>query len=111
MSRSPDVDETAWRADVERELGLTIADWPGYRDVWLDMCDDDDDSFGTFVAVSLDNGDSIDSICTNVRHACPDKLAKIEDMRDFSAEVDEACALPASERTQEQADIAEFMGC
>jgi hypothetical protein len=72
------VDEEAWRADVEAELGAPVADWAMYRDVWTDVCDDDEDAFALFVAVGLDQGESLDQMRTNIKHACPDRLVEVE---------------------------------
>jgi hypothetical protein len=106
-----EVDETKWRADVERESGSPVADWVQYRDVWLDVCDDEEDAFSAFAAVALDGGDSWDSLRMNVSNACPDRLAELEELRSDLASVGDACDTPASERTEDQALMAEAMGC
>lgn len=67
------VDEVGWRTDVEAVIGQPIADWPAYRDVWLDVCDDDDAGFGSFMAVSLDGGDTPEFLRANVRGGCPER--------------------------------------
>lgn len=107
----PDVNETQWQADVERDIGHPIDDWVQYRDVWLDVCDEDEDGFGLFMAVSLDNGSTADQLRTNVRHACPDRLADLEDALHAGDDVDQACDTPPAERTDDQEMLAEAMGC
>jgi hypothetical protein len=106
-----EVDEDKWRADIEREVGAPVADWPAFRDIWLDICDDDEDQFSTYAAVALDGGDTWDSLRTNVSNACPDRLDELEELRSDLGGVQEACDTPASERTEEQALMAEAMGC
>jgi hypothetical protein len=106
-----EVDEDQWRADIERELGAPVADWPAFRDIWLDICDDDEDQFSAYAAVALDGGDTWDSLRTNVSNACPDRLEELEELRSDLGGVQDACDTPASERTQEQARMAEAMGC
>lgn len=73
------VDEDAWRADVEAEQGGPLTDWATYRDVWTEVCDKDEQAFALFVAVGLDQGETLDHIRLNVRHACPDRLVEVED--------------------------------
>lgn len=106
-----DIDEDKWRADVERDTGSPVADWEKYRDVWLDVCDDDEDGFSTYMAVALDGGDSWDSLRTNVANACPDRLGELEELRSDLGSVQDACDTPAAERTEDQALMAEAMGC
>lgn len=47
--RGHDVDEVAWRADVERQLRHPIGDWASYRNLWLEECEKDDDELELFV--------------------------------------------------------------
>lgn len=51
----------------------------------------------------------------NMRFVCPDQAHKVDDAlkqgQDASAAVDEACALPESQRTEEQSQLAEAMAC
>src|SRR5688572_14345888 len=83
-----DVDEVEWQQDVEQELGQPVSDWPAYRDVWVDTCEEDDGVFDLFVAGIMDEGTSVDVIRTNVRHACPDRLEQVEETLDGVEEVD-----------------------
>jgi hypothetical protein len=106
-----EVDEDQWRADIERELGAPVADWPAFRDIWLDICDDNADQFSAYAAVALDGGDSWDSLRTNVSNACPDRLEELEELRSDLGSVQDACDTAASERTESEARMAEAMGC
>jgi hypothetical protein len=106
-----EIDDDQWRTDIERELGAPIDDWKQFRDVWVDVCDDSEDGFEAFAAVALDGGDSWDSLRTNVSNACPDRLEELEELRSDLASVGDACDTPASDRTEDQALMAEAMGC
>ncbi len=108
---SADVDERAWRSDIEAELGSPIGKWEQFRDVWIDVCDENDEGFRSFIAVALDGGDSVDSLRTNVRHACPDRLEELEALRSDLASIRNVCEVPVDERTEDQDLIAEAMGC
>lgn len=105
------VDEEAWRADVESDIGHSISDWPTYRDAWVDNCGAGDSEFGLFVAASMDAGTSEGEARTNIRHACPDRLETLEDALAGMGDARSACDVAVSDRTEEQARLAEAMGC
>ena len=106
-----DVDEAAWRDSVEQQIGHPVEDWPTYRDVWLRECDEDTDAFQVFVATGLDAGTDADMIRSNVRYACPNRLQDVEDVLANGREMDAVCAKSPAERTDDEAMLAEAMGC
>ena len=107
-----DIDEQAWRADVERaQQGQEVADWPAYQDVWMDTCAADDKEFKYTIAAFADGGDSDEVSRMNIRHACPDRLSTFEDYRDDIGNVQDACDTPPLERTASESRMAEAMDC
>jgi hypothetical protein len=105
------IDDQAWRADVEQEIGHPVSDWPSYREVWIEVCKEDEDGFAIFLAVGLDEGSTLDQMCTNVQHVCPDRLDEVEQLRSDLGDVDTACETSPEARTDEQDQLAEAMGC
>lgn len=106
-----DVDEDAWRADVEEEQGQAVGDWPTYRDVWVRTCEGSETGFGLFIATALDGGYTLDSLRLNVRHACPDRLDELEETQAGIDDTRQACDVTPADRTDEQARLAEALGC
>lgn len=109
FSTGHQVDEDAWRAELEAQ-GVTFSDWPQYRDVWLDNCEDDDSDLQLFLAVALDEGTDPEEIRASIQHACPDRLVLFEEMQGPS-DVDVACDTPPDQRTEEEQRLAEAMRC
>lgn len=78
------VNERAWRAADERVIGHAMVDWPKYKRVVLDWCDDDDNGFNLLVAMEMDdpatgNVQSEKALLrTDVRYACPDRSDDLE---------------------------------
>lgn len=110
-----EVDEQAWKADLEAQ-GRTVEHWAKFRELWVnDLCKKSNEELTSFVAVSLDHGDSPELLRTNVRYACPDRTenlrAAFSDLQDAHTDVKQACSLPESARTEKQSQIAEAMGC
>lgn len=111
LSSCNSVDEDTWRAEVEAETGSEIADWDAYSEVWTEACDKDEDELALFIAVGLDQGESLDLMRTNIKNACPDRLEEVERTRSDINGVEQACDTPVAERTEEQSLMAEAMGC
>lgn len=111
------IDDAAWRAEVETDLGFPVANWEKYRKVWVSICEDHDnpDDWAMMAAVWTDKGDSVSTIELNLRHACPDVIedfrAGVEQLRDTTARVDEICATDPDLRTEDDQLLAEAVGC
>lgn len=112
--KSPTVDRAAWGRDLAA-IGVTVSDWDKLEKTTRDLCDDNEDELQMFVAVAKDSGTSMKTIETNLRNVCPDRVADFEaavtKMGQTAGEVDQACRTPAEQRTQQQQDLAEAMGC
>lgn len=112
--KSPTVDRAAWGRDLAA-IGVTVSDWDKLEKTTRDVCDDDQDALAMFVAVAKDSGTSMQTIETNVRNVCPDRVqdfeAAVTQMGQTAGEVDQACQTPAEQRTQRQQDLASAMGC
>lgn len=70
------VDEDAWRAAREAQLGHDFKDWPTYRDIWLDRCGKED--LDIDIALLLDDGRTVDEIRTDLTYACPARVADLD---------------------------------
>lgn len=84
------------------------------RAAWAkDLAAQDDPS--TFLAVFTDGGTSLKQIETDYRNACPDRMdrfqAGVKSLAEAKGSADLACNTAADKRTQDQADLAEAMGC
>lgn len=104
------VDEDAWRADLERD-GVLVADWSSYAEVWAEQCGADDDELELFVAVGLDSGSTRDEFRTNIRHACPDRLEDLEALFADLDLFDDICDRDPAELTDDEQLMAEASGC
>lgn len=84
------IDEKAWRSADEAILGQPIADWPKYKSVVLDICDDDETQFGMDIAVQLDNATSADMtkalLRSDIKYACPKRSDDLEKTFRFLAD-------------------------
>lgn len=111
-SSAHQIDRAAWAKDLAAQ-GVTINDWNKYEKAALSMCAQDDPS--TFLAVFTDGGTSLKQIETDYRNACPDRMdrfqAGVKSLAEAKGSADLACNTAADKRTQDQADLAEAMGC
>ena len=110
-----EIDRAGWERDL-KAAGVTVTDWDKLERTVLDLCDDDEETLQAFVAVSLKSGTpSMGQMRINFRHACPDQVQQLDDaiaeVGRASGEVDQACRLPASERSERQQQLAEAMNC
>jgi len=108
-----DIDRDAWRVDLVQLDGTTTEpDLDTLERVTRDMCDDTISDLA--LGLSLE-GARPDVIRINMRYVCPDRVGNVdkalEQIQDASSNVDEACALPESQRTEEQSMLAEAMSC
>ncbi|MEJ7832634.1 MAG: hypothetical protein WKF79_06950 [Nocardioides sp.] len=79
FSGEHEVDEAAWEASLEEDLGYQAEDFPALRDTFVDdICKEDETDFGYFVAWT-DGKQSPDWLRTNIRYACPDRLPELEE--------------------------------
>ena len=69
-------DEAAHRRVAEAAFRVTDADWPAYRDFWLDICGSDKD-LAVVGLTMLDLGLDISELALNVTYACPDRLDEL----------------------------------
>ena len=77
-SAGPGYDEDAHRAALT-QLFNEPADWDAYRDANDNMCALDDQAFGYYVAMSLDDG-SADRTRLDVEFGCPLRLDEFWDV-------------------------------
>lgn len=107
------IDRAAWGADLS-SAGMTVKDWSKLEAVTKQLCDDDQNVLEFFIAGEKDAGRSLKSTELGFKYVSPDKMQKFEDavagVARGSGEVDQACNTPASERTEQQALLAEAMG-
>lgn len=109
---SEPIDVERWKSELAAQ-GVTPPDWGRFQQVITDSCDND--VTGLNVAFEIDGGIPLAVQEINWRNGCPDRLDDFEDaVREFhesKGAVDLACDTPASERSQEQRNLAEAMGC
>lgn len=107
------VDEDEWKSDLA-SIDVEPDDWEAYKTVWVDeFCEASTSQLG--LTTTLNGAPSEEEFEVSIRHACPDRLADVKDafssVDDAVSDVDEACGTPAAERTEDQAQLAEAMGC
>ncbi len=103
-------EDRSFRAAAEQEAGAPIADWPAYLEIGRDVCADDEETFALDVATFADQG-ALGQLKLRVRHLCPDRAREIADAPEDVETVQEACDVPAADRTSAQRDLAEAKGC
>lgn len=108
-----EIDRQGWQASLKSQ-GVNVTDWEMWERTALDVCGDDDPSM--FLASVLDRRDvPLAAIEINYRYACPDRMPRFTEalakVRGASDEVRRACAIPKSQRTEREANLAEAMGC
>jgi hypothetical protein len=111
-----DVDQAAWKSQL-RATGHTNANMAKLTDLYVnDLCKEDADKLALFLATVADGGDlDMDLERLNFKYACPGRLDTLDDaakkMQDSGHAVDDACSTPAGQRTEDQSELAEAMGC
>lgn len=65
-------DEQAHQRVIEAAYGDDyVKDWPKYRDVWLDVCEEE--NLALNAAVFTDGGTSPGEFALNIEYVCPDR--------------------------------------
>ncbi len=107
------VDRAAWSKELAAG-GTTVSDWSKYEQAVENICAMDDPS--TFLAVALDKKNpSMRDVMLGYKYECPDRMdrfkAGLKRVEQANGAASLACDTPAEQRTQDQKDLAEAMGC
>jgi hypothetical protein len=107
-----DVDTQAWRAELA-DQGLTVRDWATYQSVYEDECKKSTADLAIFLTLS--GAPSKEEMRTGFSYQCPDQMDKLNNayaqIEDATSSVNDACSTPKSERTEEQQQLVEAVGC
>lgn len=110
-----DIDQDAWAHDLQ-ETGHVRAnpDLETLYNVARKDCTADDDNFGLTLRLTM-TGATPDVDRIDMRYVCPSKAHLVDDalrqIQQNASDMDEACALPESMRTERQQNMVEAVGC
>ena len=111
---SHEVDQKAWTRELA-DIGQPSPDFAKLEKITRDLCGRDPQALQLFVAAQRDAGGSMEAVRIGFRNVCPDQLEKLTQaenaLDDATTSVKKACDTPLEERSQDQKDLAEAMGC